>query len=242
MVPGSGAVLVAQQKPAMPAPAPRILLIHALFESLEPIRAAFAQQWPEAETVNLLDDSLSADLARDGKLTPAMTERFLTLGRYGSGADGAAPPAAAILFTCSAFGPAIDRVKASLKIPVLKPNEAAFADAIAAGPRIGLLVTFPPSLPALEGELRAMAGGRTISIVGRGVDGALAALKAGDATRHNALIAEAAAAMPEVDALVLGQFSMAQARGAIAARDPGRRVITTPDSAVRSLKARLGAA
>ena len=30
--------------------------------------------------MNLLDDSLSADLARDGALNDAMTERFLTLG------------------------------------------------------------------------------------------------------------------------------------------------------------------
>lgn len=219
----------------------RILLIHALFESLAPIWAAFKAEWPEASTVNLLDDSLSADLARDGRLTQAMTERFLTLGRYGSGADGKAPPADAILFTCSAFGPAIEAVKCDLRIPVLKPNEAAFAEAISSGMRIGLMVTFPPSLPSLEAELREMAEamGKTITVVGCGVEGALAALKAGDAARHNALIAEAAASMPEVDALVLGQFSMAQARDAILARDPKRRVITTPDSAVRALKTRL---
>ena len=43
----------------------------------------------------------------------------------------------------------------------------------------------------------------------------------------------------EVDALVLGQFSMAQAAGAIARRQPARRVITTPESAVRKLKSVL---
>ena len=224
----------------MPPASPRILLIHALFESLAPIWAAFRAQWPEAQTVNLLDDSLSADLARDGRLTPAMTERFLTLGRYGTGADGKAPPADALLFTCSAFGPAIDAVKADLKIPVLKPNEAAFEEAIDAGARIGLMVTFPPSLPTLEAELHAMAraAGRRVTVTGCGVEGALAALKAGDAARHNALIADAAASMPEVDALVLGQFSMAQARPAI---DQKRRVITTPESAVRKLRACLDA-
>ena len=78
----------------------RIALIHALQHSLPPIAASFAKLWPEAELMNLLDDSLSADLAREGGLTRGMTERFLKLGRYatGSGAD-------AILFTCSAFGP-----------------------------------------------------------------------------------------------------------------------------------------
>ena len=83
----------------------RITLVHALKHSIAPIEASFAGLWPDARLMNLLDDSLSADLARDGRLTDAMTGRFLALGRYaaGSGAD-------AILFTCSAFGRCIDAV------------------------------------------------------------------------------------------------------------------------------------
>ena len=52
----------------------RIALIHALKHSLVPIEASFARLWPDATLMNLLDDSLSADLARDGHLTTAMTE------------------------------------------------------------------------------------------------------------------------------------------------------------------------
>ena len=55
----------------------RIALVHALKHSIVPIEASFARLWPDAELMNLLDDSLSADLARDGRLTDAMTERFL---------------------------------------------------------------------------------------------------------------------------------------------------------------------
>ena len=40
----------------------RIALIHALEHSLAPIAASFARLWPEARLMNLLDDSLSADL------------------------------------------------------------------------------------------------------------------------------------------------------------------------------------
>ena len=83
----------------------RIALIHALAHSLAPIEASFARLWPEPTLMNLLDDSLSADLARDGKLTEPMTERFLALGRYVS-----ATGANAVLFTCSAFGPCIEAV------------------------------------------------------------------------------------------------------------------------------------
>src|SRR3954454_1129627 len=104
----------------------RVALIHALRHSPPPIEAAFARLWPEATLANLLDDSLSADLARDGALTPAMTDRFLTLARYAatSGADG-------ILFTCSAFGPCIDACARELApMPVLKPNEAMIDEAM----------------------------------------------------------------------------------------------------------------
>ena len=132
----------------------RIALIHALRHSPPPIEAAFARAWPEAVLMNLLDDSLSADLARAGALDQAMTERFLTLSRYavGTGAQG-------ILFTCSAFGPCIDAVAAEQSpMPVLKPNEAMIDEAVAearrlapAGrrPRIGLLASFQPTLDTM---------------------------------------------------------------------------------------------
>ena len=112
--------------------------------------------------MNLLDDSLSADLARDGGLTDAMTERFLGLGRYaaGTGSD-------AILFTCSAFGPCIEAVaRAHAPMPVLKPNEAMIEQAAARGRKIGLLSTFPPTLASMPrgvsvvDRTRAETGGR----------------------------------------------------------------------------------
>ena len=59
----------------------RIALIHALAHSVAPINIAFARDWPEAQRMNLLDDSLSADLAAGGRgLDAAMHERFMRLG------------------------------------------------------------------------------------------------------------------------------------------------------------------
>ena len=212
---------------------PRISLIHALRDSIAPANEAMAQGWPDARVVNLLDDSLSADLAaHHGRLDAAMIERFVRLGRYAgdTGADG-------ILFTCSAFGVAIDAVKAALPIPVLKPNEAALELALEAGARIALLATFPATIPSMTHELetRARDNGIVPTIMTRVVDGALAALQAGDAPRHDALIAAAAAGFGSADALILTQFSMARAASRIP--DAGRRrLITTPDSAVAMLR------
>lgn len=212
---------------------PRIVLIHALRDSVAPAMAAMASGWPQARIANLLDDSLSADLAaRHGVIEDSIVDRFLALGRYAraTGADG-------ILFTCSAFGVAIDAVKADLRLPVLKPNEAGLEAALAAGRRIALLATFPSTIPSMTHELEAMAAARGIvpTIMTRVVAGALAALQGGDAARHDALIAAAVADFVSADAVVLAQFSMARAADVLAPALRAR-VLTTPDSAVGKLR------
>lgn len=216
-------------------PSPRIALIHATPVAIEPIVAAFKRLWPAARTTNLLEDSLSADLAAEGRLTASMTERFVTLARYarGCGAD-------AILFTCSAFGPAIEAARASVDIPVLKPNEAMLDEALAAGTHIGLIATFQPSLPALKAELDDLARAQSmkLTIKTRSVPAALAALHEGQPDEHDRLIAAAAAEMEDCEAVILGQFSMASAAECIPARS-GRIVLTSPASAVARLKLML---
>ncbi|MDV6330965.1 aspartate/glutamate racemase family protein [Asticcacaulis sp. 201] len=218
----------------------RIALIHALEESVLPIREAFARLWPEAYTFDLLDTSLAVDLAHTGTLDRAMMDRFQILADYALASEGKGGRTQGILFTCSAFGPAIDAVKARLPVPVLRPNESAFEAALEAGDRIGLIVTFGPSLAALKRELvdMAKARGRSLEVNAVLAEGALAALKAGDVDLHDRLVADAAGRIGDVDAVVLGQFSMARAHRAVE-RATHRRVISTPDSAVVALQRSL---
>jgi Asp/Glu/hydantoin racemase len=207
----------------------RITLVHALKHSIVPVETAFAKLWPEARLMNLLDDSLSADLAREGRLSEAMTERFLELGRYaaGTGADG-------ILFTCSAFGPCIEAVaRAHAPMPVLKPNEAMIEQAVARGRKIGLLSTFPPTLASMPPEFPA-----SIEIVPKLAEGALAALDRGDRAEHDRLVSEASKDLRDCDLIALAQYSLAPA-AAMVAEATGRPILTTPDSAVLKLKGML---
>ena len=208
----------------------RIALIHALKHSIQPIESSFARLWPDASLMNLLDDSLSADLARDGRLIEAMTARFLSLGRYAAstGAD-------AILFTCSAFGPCIEAVaRAHAPMPVLKPNQAMIEQAVAKGGRIGLLASFAPTLVSMLPEFAA-----SVEVVPKLAEGALAALDRGDRTEHDRLVVEASRDLRDCDLIALAQYSMAPA-AELVAQASGRPVLTTPDSAVLKLKALLG--
>ena len=211
---------------------PRIVLLHGTPVAMEPIQRSFATRWPEAETVDLLDSSLSVDRAKDHDLTPKMFQRFLDLGGYahGIGANG-------ILVTCSAFGPAIERMGRELSLPVLKPNEAMFRAALAKGKRLGMLATFGPSLKTMTDEfdefVREAGSGATLrSIV---VDGAMDALRKGDASTHNALVAKAAPQLAGCDAIMLAHFSTSRAFEATSAvvKVP---VLTAPDAAVDRMR------
>ncbi|WBY01602.1 aspartate/glutamate racemase family protein [Ramlibacter tataouinensis] len=209
----------------------RIALIHALAHSVAPINDAMAQHWPQALRMNLLDDSLSADLARAGSLDAAMHDRFQRLAAYAldCGSD-------AILFTCSAFGPCIEAVaRAHPRVPVLKPNEAMVAEAAALGGRLGLVASFAPTLASMPPEFPPQLDLRI-----RLAEGALAALDAGEGTRHDQLVAAAARQLVDegCTAIALAQFSLARARETVAAAC-GVPVLTTVHSAVAELRRRL---
>jgi hypothetical protein len=217
---------------------PRVALIHAVAVAVDPVKQAFAELWPDADTVNILDDSLSGDRARDAELTAGMHGRIGLLGDYALsiGSD-------AVLFTCSAFGGAIEALARRVGPPVLKPNEAMFDDALAMGNRIGMLATFAPSVVGMEAEFEEQrrAGGSQATLETVLVEGALDALKGGDAKTHNERVAAAVDQLGEVDAVMLAHFSTSRAFAAVSGRTT-KPVLTSPRSAVLALRARLGIA
>ena len=213
----------------------RIALVHALDESMQPIAAAFDRLWPQAPRFDVLDSALSRDRAT-GNLTPAVAARVLALLRYAVEVGGPGSKTAAILFTATAFGPALAAARNKIAVPILSPHQSAFTEAAASGQRVALLVSFPPSETPLERDLASAitAAGADTRAVSVPVPGALDALQNGDTATHDGLIAEAAAATP-ADLYLLGQFSMARAAPAVEAAVTGR-VLTTPDSAVLAMR------
>ncbi|MDP3520726.1 MAG: aspartate/glutamate racemase family protein [Hydrogenophaga sp.] len=216
----------------------RIALIHALAHSVAPINDAMASDWPEAVRMNLLDDSLSVDLARTASaggngLDAAMHQRFEDLCAYAEGTG-----AQAILFTCSAFGPCIEAAAARRPhLPVLKPNEAMVADAVASGVQVGLIASFAPTLQSMPAEFPASTPLRTAL-----AEGAMAAMDRGDGTAHDEAVWAAAQALlaQGCRVIALAQFSMARAAPLLRQRLPASvPVLTTPDSAVAALRRRL---
>ncbi len=188
--------------------APRIVLLHATPVAIEPVKHAFEAEWPEADLLNLLDDGLSPDRAREPILSQVMIDRFVSLGQYAHSTG-----AAGILVTCSAFGPAIESLAETLPVPVLKPNEAMFHAAVANGNRIGMIATFGPSVGTMEAEFaeyvtQVQSDASLTTIL---VEPAMTALRAGDVESHNRLIAERAPELEGCDTIMLAQFSTSRA-------------------------------
>ncbi len=223
----------------------RIALIHATPLAIEPVNASFKKLWPEATLQNILDDSLSRDHAAAGHLTADMVKRFIDLAQYAkrAGCQG-------ILFTCSAFGEAIDAAAAAVAMPTLKPNEAMFEDALHAALKenqneaealnIGLVATFAASLVSMSEEFNSLVTGleRQVKLHTLFVPHAMEALGQGQAEKHHRLIAEGIQTMPTCDVTMLAQFSMAAAQP-IAQVKTSAPILTSPDCAVLALQKRM---
>ena len=225
--------------------APRIALIHATPLAIEPVNSSFKKLWPEASLQNILDDSLSKDHAAAGHLTADMVERFIDLAQYAkrAGCQG-------ILFTCSAFGEAIEAAAAAVAMPTLKPNDAMFEDALRAALKahendaevlnIGLVATFAASIVSMSEEFNALTAGleREVKLHSLFVPNAMDALAQGHAEAHHRLIAEGVLTMPACDVIMLAQFSMAAAQTLVQTKT-NTTILTSPECAVLALQKRM---
>jgi Asp/Glu/hydantoin racemase len=215
---------------------PRIALIHAVQVAMRPVEDAFGRVWPQAQWFNLLDDALPADLEKAGAVNERLTERIEGLAAQArlAGADG-------ILYTCSAFGSAIEKVAQSFPVPVLKPNEAMFRAALSSGKRVGMLATFAPAVSSMEREFQEMArcSGVEVELVTLCVPEAIQAAREGNIERHNQLLALRAPELAGCDAVMLAHFSTTPAMASVKAV-LSCPVFSAPDAAVSSLKQLLG--
>ncbi len=214
----------------------RIVLVHAYLHSMAPIDAVFKAEWPQAQTLNLLDETLYADVPPDGTLSDQLYRRVLALLQHceRSGADG-------IVFTGSTFGPAVEQARDAVTVPVLKADEATGDVAVAAGERILVACTQKRAMAIVRPGLDAAVAraGTPRQITELWVAGAKDVLTAGSLDAHDRMIAEQIAVAGDFDVIVLGQISMAGARAHMPP-ELARRVITSSEAAVARMRELVG--
>lgn len=216
---------------------PRIALFHATRAAIVPIETAFREIWPEADHWSLLDEGLTQAVDRAGGYTPEIGERFIQVATYVADTQ---PDA--LLFTCTAFGPAMEECKRRFPFPTFKPNEALLEAGLEAGRRIGLLASHPVTLPMLTEQLETLAKerGRDLTVVPKLAEGAWNDLTAGRKAEHDEKVVTAAKDLADCDAILLAQFSMAPLKAAIEPLTPAP-VLSSPHAAAAMLKGLFGA-
>ena len=212
----------------------RVVMIHALAESIPPVRLAFRDEFPEAEVINLLDEGLLIDFP--GSITPSLRRRMSDLICYcqDNNAD-------AIGLACSVYAPVVDSARDLVEVPLVSSYGPVMAEAVSAGPTVGVIATNEATMSDSEYylNLAAMEAGTDIQVVKRLATDLIKVLReVGQPAFEKRLEEETLALAEEVDVVLLSQFSFATALEHLQRVSPVP-VLSAPHSSARTLKKML---
>jgi Asp/Glu/hydantoin racemase len=209
----------------------RVVMIHALAESIRPARLAFQEVSPKAEVVNLLDEGLLLDFK--DKLTPALRRRMSQIICYCAehGADG-------IGLACSVYTPMVGAAQDLVEVPLVSSYGPVISDALEAGPRVGIVASVPATLHDADRHLRKAAKERGLTVeplLCLAEDLVPVMREEGEEGLRRRLCAEVAKLAPQVDVVLLAQFSLAAVLSEVRGISPVP-VLSPPHSSARRLK------
>lgn len=183
-------------------------IIHAAVFTAQTMQPYAKEILPEVEIMNLGDDTIQRDnlAAPVGTIPKVNFFKFATYCRFleEAGCD-------LIMLGCSTFNQAVEYARPMINTPLLNIDRPMMDLAVRDGKRVGILGTLPSTMPASERLLRQAAkeAGREVEVFPVLCAEAFKALRAGDATRHNAMLLEEIDALSrKVDAIVMAQVSM----------------------------------
>ncbi|MFJ9854903.1 aspartate/glutamate racemase family protein [Streptomyces sp. NPDC101150] len=168
-------------------------------------------------------------LERARELGPDAVAEEVAAALCGAAREGAQ----AALCTCSTIGSVAEAAGAALGVPVLRVDRPMAAAAVAAGPRIVVLAALESTLGPTRDLIaeEAERAGREVRVTTVLVAGAWERFEAGDAEGFVAAVVAAAREVPDADAIVLAQASMAAAADRLAGPVP---VLSSPRPGLRA--------
>ncbi len=199
----------------------RIVTIHALAESVPLVKVAFGEVFPEAEVINLLDVALFIDFK--GQITPKLRRRMSQLICYCEeyGAD-------AIDLACSVYAPVVETAKDLVDVPLVSSYSPVMEGAVRYGKRIGVIASVDATLRDSEYYLHrtAQEHGRSIETELCYAEELIPLIRREGEEAFNRRLEELVNQLADrVDAVLLGQFSMATELGRTAGQLPGTRPV-----------------
>jgi len=212
-----------------------VVVVHTGPATVQPIKQQFQEILPEVRVINIMDDSLLNDVMAAGHLTEAVTGRIFSYMQLGQQMG-----AAALLNACSSVGEAASAARAAISIPLIKIDEVMAEQAVAAGPRIGVVATVRTTLePTVRLiKAKAAAAGRAIEVTEALAEGGFQALLDGKPEQHDDIVERTIRSVAEkVDVIVLAQVSMARLAPALGGMKVP--VLSSPHSGVQAVRAAL---
>lgn len=213
-----------------------LALLHTTLVTAPPLKELATKELPGVRVINLVDDSLLADVMAAGGPTAEVERRMEAYVQQAvtAGAD-------AFLCCCSSVGEVAERIAATAPIPVLRIDEPMAARAVQSGPRIGVIATVGTTLEPTANLIRRKAAeaGAEAQVEAVLVEGAFAALMAGRGEEHDQrVLAALTALIDRSDVVVLAQASMARLLTAL--KDPPRiPVLSSPTLGLQNAGAKL---
>lgn len=208
-----------------------LALLHTTPVTVQSMKELAAKELPGVRVINLLDDSLLQDVIAAGGVTPEVEARIQAYVAQAkvAGAD-------AVMSCCSSIGEAVERARAGAALPVLRIDEPMAITAAQTGARIGVIATVKTTLEPTAGLIRRKAAelGRNVQVEAVLVEGAYAALIAGNGAEHDRLVTAALESLLErSDVVVLAQASMARLLGSLS-QPPRVPILTSPTSGLQA--------
>ncbi|NLF29019.1 MAG: Asp/Glu racemase [Clostridiales bacterium] len=215
--------------------AQKVGIVHTTINTVFVIRDAFVREFPMHQYINIIDDSMVAEVVSDG-VTPHLIYRLTTYYRHCENLG-----CAAILNQCTSAVPAAEIAAKSVKIPVFHIDRPMAREAVSIGRRIGIVATaistLEPSRQTFEMAAKELGEAREIKVYY--CEGAHTALfQHRNQELHDQRVYDTAKlAAKECDVLALAQCSMASLAPRLSSL--GVPVLTSIDSGIRQLRAVL---
>ena len=155
---------------------------------------------------------------------------------------GAEHGADAVGLACSVYAPVVDSACDLVDVPVVSSYGPVVEEALDHGNRVGIIASVPATLRDAEYYLRRSATARGIELephLALAEDLIPVIRSEGVTGLERRLVEEVEKLAPEVDLVVLGQFSFAAAYAEVAAR-ASVPVLSAPHSSARLLKKLVG--
>ena len=211
---------------------PKIALIsstRAVFASMD---AAFKAVFPEAEIVQILDETLLVLFRQDGGLSVRSRRKALqmALSAQDAGVDG-------VLVTCSSLSPAVDELRSFLTVPIVKIDEPMIEYAVQKAESLALVASAETVLKSVGPfvQKKAEQFGRRVSLRPVILADSWPLLQKDPISFYKAVGEACTRAARECQGVVITQVSMAPGRD-YASPEVRDRVFAAPEYAVRALR------